>query len=59
MKYKHQASIIGAGGKIIGRMPKDSIKRVRANSAGVAVDTRKGKTMVWFWRLPFTVARYS
>ena len=57
--YKHKTSIIGAGGKVIGHMRKDSIKRVRANSAGVAVDTRKGNTFAWFWRLPFTIVRYN
>jgi hypothetical protein len=41
--YKHKTSIIGAGGKVTGRMPRDTIKKVRVNRSAIHIETRKGK----------------
>lgn len=59
MKYNKTASVIGYGGKVIGRMPRDRVKSIGFNRAGVRVDTRKGKRVVWFFMRPFTVLRFN
>lgn len=59
MKYNKTASIIGNGGKVTGRMPRDRVKSIGYNRAGVRVDTRKGKRIVWFFARPFTVLRFN
>lgn len=55
MKYNKTASIIGQGGRIIGRMPRDRVKSIGFNRAGIRVDTRKGKRIVLFFARPFRV----
>lgn len=55
MKYNKTASIIGQGGKVIGRMPRDRVKSVGYNRSGIRVDTRKGTRFVWFFARPFRV----
>lgn len=55
MKYNKTASIVGSGGRIIGRMPRDRVKNIGMNRAGIRVDTRKGTRVVWFFMRPFRV----
>lgn len=58
MKYNKTASILGSGGKVVGRMPRDTVKRVHITRAGVKVETRKGNAMAWHLRAPFRIARW-
>jgi hypothetical protein len=53
MKYNHKPSIIGQGGKITGRMPRDTVKSIKVSRHGIRTETRKGNILVWFIARPF------
>jgi hypothetical protein len=53
MKYNKEPRIWGTNK----RTKKDSVRRVAFNRSGVRVDTRKGKSIVWFIGRPFSVLR--
>jgi hypothetical protein len=52
--YIHRTSIIGAGGKVTGRMPRDTIKKVRVNRSAIHIETRKGKHGIYAYVRPLS-----
>jgi len=52
--YTHRASIIGAGGKVIGRMPRDTVKKVLLTKRAIHIETRKGRHGIYAFIRPLS-----